>query len=403
VHEQQVGYSRVSIWATQRYRTQRCAQHSISLAVVAPDWLRSVVPATWYERYGGRVENYDLPKSEAARRQLAAVIGADSQLLLEAIDAVEQQWLQQVPAVQVLRQVWTEQYITDAGTLRWREVNEIPTPAEMISSPYDAEARYSSKRSVEWVGYKVHLTETCDADTPHLITNVETTAAAVPDDSMLAVVHASLAAAGRLPAEHLVDKGYTDSHVLVDSQRKYGITITGPVADDSSWQYQASTGFAKADFVIDWEQRTATCPAGKQSFSWLTNPDVTKPETTVVRFSRRDCSPCPSRTQCTRRQVEPRELVLQPRLEHEALQGARQYQRTEAFKVQYAARAGVEGTHEQAVRRSGLRRSRYIGLDKTRLQHLATAAALNLIRMSEWCAGTPLAKTRRSRFAALQA
>jgi transposase len=188
-----------------------------SLAVVAPDWLRNVVPATWYERYGSRVENYDLPKSEAARRQLAAVIGTDSQLLLEAIDAaVEQQWLQQVPAVQVLRQVWTEQYITDAGTLRWREVKEIPTPAEMISSPYDAEARYSSKRSVEWVGYKVHLTETCDGDTPHLITNVETTAAAIPDDSMLAVVHASLAAAGRLPCEHLVDKGYTDSHVLVD-------------------------------------------------------------------------------------------------------------------------------------------------------------------------------------------
>jgi len=137
--------------------TMRAALNS--LAVVAPDWLRSMVPDSWYERYGSRVENYDLPKSEAARRQLAAAIGADCQQLLEAIDAaVEQQWLQKVPAVQVLRQLWGEQYITDAGSLRWREVKEIPTPAEMISSPYDAEARYSSKRSVEWVGYKVHLT-----------------------------------------------------------------------------------------------------------------------------------------------------------------------------------------------------------------------------------------------------
>jgi transposase len=76
----------------------------------------------------------------------------------------------------------------------------------MISSPYDREARYSSKRSVEWVGYKVHLTETCDPDTPHLITNVETTPAASPDDNMLAVVHASLAIMDRLPAEHLVDR-----------------------------------------------------------------------------------------------------------------------------------------------------------------------------------------------------
>ena len=69
------------------------------------------------------------------------------------------------------------------------------------------------------------------------------------------------------------------------------ITIIGPVADDPSWQAQAGAGFAKADFVIDWEARTATCPTGKQSLSWLINPYFTKPETAVVRFSRRDCSP----------------------------------------------------------------------------------------------------------------
>ena len=85
--------------------------------------------------------------------------------------------------MRVQRQVWTEQYINDAGTLRWREVKEIATAADTISSSYDSEARYSSKQSVEWDGYKVHLTESCDADTPHLITNVETTPAASPDDT----------------------------------------------------------------------------------------------------------------------------------------------------------------------------------------------------------------------------
>ena len=70
-----------------------------------------MVPAVWYERYGSRVENYDLPKTETARRQLAAAIGADSQVLLEAVDAAaELPWLPEVPAVRVLRQVWTEQY-----------------------------------------------------------------------------------------------------------------------------------------------------------------------------------------------------------------------------------------------------------------------------------------------------
>ncbi|WP_373463935.1 transposase [Streptomyces canus] len=46
----------------------------------------------------------------------------------------------------------------------------------------------------------------------------------------------------------------------------------------------------------------------------------------------------------------------------------------------YATRAGVESTIAQGVRRCGLHRSRYIGLDKTRLQHVLTAAALNLVR-----------------------
>jgi Transposase DDE domain len=88
--------------------------------------------------------------------------------------------------------------------------------------------------------------------------------------------------------------------------------------------------------------------------------------------------------------------------QYEALQATREVQTTEAFRQQYAARAGVESTHEQAIRRCGLRQCRYIGLAKTHLQHLVTAVAINLIRVGEWLAGTPTAPTRCSRFAALQ-
>ena len=128
-------------------------------------------------------------------------------------------------------------------------------PPPMISSPYDTDARYSTKRESSWVGYKVHLTETCDADAPHVIVNVETTAATTPDDNMLAVIHKSLESRDLLPAEHLVDKGYTDSRVLVDSQRDYGVTIIGPVADDPSWQARAEEGFDKSQFVVDWDRQ----------------------------------------------------------------------------------------------------------------------------------------------------
>jgi transposase len=370
-------------------------------AVMAPAWLQTLAPAAWYERYGRRVENYRLPKTDAEREELAAIIGADGQTLLQAIDssAGEQPWLAQIPAVQVLRQVWVEQFVETDGRLRWRTVQEMPAPATMISSPYDPEARYSVKRETSWVGYKAHLTETCDPETPHLITNVEP--ASTPDDNMIAVVHQSLKERDLLSAEHLVDKGYTDSRVLVDSPREHGVTIVGPVADDPSWQARAEDGIDKSQFIVEWDRQVVTCPAGKQSISWLPN---TYPKNGMVfeaRFSRRDCTPCPLRPRCTKAKREPRIIGLQAQDYEEALQAARKRQSTAAFRLNYAGRAGIEGTHGQAIRRCDLRQCRYIGLAKTRLQHIITAVAINLARIGAWWTDTPRAKTRCSRFAAL--
>jgi transposase len=373
------------------------------LAVVAPDWLQVLAPSVWYERYSCRVENYRLPKIETARLELATAIGADGRQLLAMVDAaVEQPWLKQLPAIHVLRELWEAQYIEEEGQLRWRTLKEMPAAAEQISSPYDPDARYSTKRDVSWVGYKVHLTETCDPETPHVITNVETTPATTPDDNMVSVVHASLENSELLPSEHLVDKGYTDSHALVESQRRHGVTIVGPVADDPSWQARSGDGFTKAQFQVDWDRQEVTCPEGKRSISWLPN---TYPQTGMqyeARFARKDCTPCAMRSRCTRGKIEPRIIGLQARDNYEALQSARRHQVTKDFQDNYASRAGIEGTHSQATRRCGLRRCRYIGLAKTRLQHVITAAAINVVRIAQWNDGTPTAKTRVSRFAALQ-
>ena len=373
------------------------------LAMMAPEWLQALAPADWYARYGRRVENYRLPKTDAARLEYATTIAADGHHLLTAIDAAKDQpWLTELPAVRVLRQVWEAQYIEEAGQLRWRSKTEMPPPAEQICSPYDPAARYSTKRDISWVGYKVHLSETCDPETPHVITNVETTPASTPDDNMVAVVHQSLKQRALLPSEHLVDKGYTDSHVLVDSQQQHGVTIVGPVADDPSWQARSEDGLTKSQFLVDWDQQVVTCPAGRQSISWLPN---TWPENGMefeVRFARKDCTPCELRPRCTRAKTEPRIIGLQAREYYEALHAARQRQTTEEFEQSYAARAGIEGTHAQAISRCGLRSCRYIGLAKTHLQHVITAAAVNLVRIADWKSGVEPAKTRCSRFAALQ-
>ena len=90
---------------------------------------------------------------------------------------------------------------------------------------------------------------------------------------------------------------------------------------------------------------------------------------------------------------------MRPEQHHQALQQARERAKTDDFKALYACRAGVEGTISQAVRAMGLRRS--IGQEKTHLQHIVTAAAMNIVRLMRWLDGEPHAQTRRSTFVQL--
>ena len=219
------------------------------LAVVAPDWLQALAPPAWYERYSRRVEAYRLPKAEKERLELAATIGADGDQLLAAIDAAVEPWLAQLPAIQVLRQVWTAQYTKEDGQLRWHIVQEMPATAEQISSPYDPEARYGKKRDISWTGYKAHLTETCDPETPHVITNVETTLATTPDDHMLTVVHQSLAKNELLPSEHLVDMGYTGCRMLVESQQRHGLSLSARLSKIPVGRRTPQKGSARRTFT----------------------------------------------------------------------------------------------------------------------------------------------------------
>jgi transposase len=374
-----------------------------SLALVAPDWLRAQAAPEWFDRYGRRTENYHLPKTAAARETLAATIGADGQQLLQAVEAATGlPWLREVPAVQTLRQVWAEQYTDPPGPLRWRAVKDRAPSAELIASPYDPEARYSTKGSITWVGYKVHITETCDDDQPHLITQVITTQATTPDCVMGPTIQQDLADRGLLPGVHFLDGGYVDAELLVTAQTTHQIDVLGPPFGSYSHQHQAGQGYDLQAFVIDWEAKQARCPQGQTSVKWTPGRDVSGDPVVRIRFDRAICRACPARQACTHAKDAPRQLTIRPQIQHEAIQAARQRQETAKFTAQYARRAGIEGTHAQAIRRCGLRQARYLGLARTHLQHLLTAAALNVLRLGEWWLGTPPAKTRRSLFAALR-
>jgi hypothetical protein len=71
------------------------------------------------------------------------------------------------------------------------------------------------------------------------------------------------------------------------------------------------------------------------------------------------------------------------------------------YKKEYARGASIEGTLSKGVRAYGLRRTQYVGLAKTHLQHLMTATAINLKRIFNWLLEIPQATTRTSRYAKL--
>jgi transposase len=303
-------------------------------------------------------------------------------------------------ALAVLRQVWLQQYQVEDEVVRWRPAGQLPPASILIESPYDDEARFGQKRELTWIGYRAHLSESCEETEPHLVTQVKTTVVPTADISMTAEIQADLVAKGFTPAIHLLDAGYVDAAALVKSQEEYGIQIVGQVKLDASPQAQAKAGLAAADFAIDWDKQQATCPQGHTSQGWSKGPDVGGVETIRIRFAKTDCAVCPLRQLCTSAQ-QGRTLRVRLKAQHEALQAARLAQTTPEFKAAYNQRAGIESTISQAVRGFDLRRSRYLGLAKTHLQNVLIAIAINLTRLAAWLDDQPQEKTRISHFAAL--
>jgi transposase len=132
--------------------------------------------------------------------------------------------LSKLEKVETLRKVWQQHFTrSEAGEVRWTVGKETLRAAVSIESPYDREARYSTKDVTRRTGYKVHLSETCDEKLPHLITNVHTTAAATQDVACPADIQKALYRKRLLPSLYLVDAGYVDGDLLIQSADQYGI------------------------------------------------------------------------------------------------------------------------------------------------------------------------------------
>lgn len=365
-----------------------------------------------------------LPDTPPKRDAYAAQVGTDGFALLDALDRVgAPAEAAALPEVAVLRRVWARHFERDkpdadggsageqTGEPAGSRVRMRPMqgrgPGDRVESPYETEARFRSKRAMHWTGYMVHLTETCDADSPRLVVHTDTTPANMHEAERTGLIHDALAAKSLAPSEHLVDSAYVSAGHLVAARTQHGIDLVGPGRPNVSWQGRSGgAAFTLADFTVEWDRKVVRCPEGKESSPWSSGAKHRGAGSiNHVQFRAADCRPCPSRARCTRShsKYQGRVLAVMPQPEHEALAAARAREGTAEGKRLYAQRQGVEGTLSQAVRGFGLRQARYRGLSKTGLQGVATAAALNLDRIAAWFAKRPLAPTRTSRFAALAA
>ncbi|WP_327130079.1 transposase [Streptomyces sp. NBC_01343] len=233
-----------------------------------------------------------------------------------------------------------------------------------------------------------------------LITDVLTTEATVPDVKATRPVQQNLADRGLTPGEHYLDAGYPPADLIHDATRQ-GTTMVTPALLDHSPQAKADAGFQKSAFRIDWKARQARCPQGRTSTGWFPVRQHDR-DAIVVQYARTDCHACPAQDKCTTSVRGTRLLSLCPKELHETLADARAEQATKPWKTKCALRAGIEGTINQALDVTGLRRARYRGLPKIRLRHAFSATAVNVIRLdAHWNPGQPSFTPRISRLTRL--
>jgi len=400
-----------------------------ALAAACPDWVAArFCTGDWARRYGSRIDSWRLPKGKAAQDARALEYARDGHALAGALlEDGAPPWARDLPAVQVLRTVLLQNFLI-ARDGQGREVIKrrepgletgVPPGHKRTESPYDPQARWSVKGDVSWLGWKLHVTETCDGPPacgcprdpaaarpgrcphdvlPNLVTHVATTSADVPDTVMAAPVAAALAARDLAPARLYADSGYASPQNMRDAAL-LGITLVTPLLSNTSRQAREDQGYAQDAFTPDYDARAVTCPQGSTSRNWTETTARGKPAV-IVQFAPADCRPCPARAQCTTAR-NGRSLFLPPRDLWELRQQARTDQGTRDWQQDYKRRAGIEATMNQAVTVTGCRRARYRGLAKTRLEHAYSATALNLWRLDAYWNDTPLDRTRTTHLARL--
>jgi transposase len=339
---------------------------------VAPVWVSETVPEAFTETYGQRRNDYRLSNAQIAKQLLEA--GRDGFWFLAQIERSAPAEARMLSEVGVLRAVLQQQYPQGPQS---GPVKDRPAGRGVIETPHDPEARGSKKRHKSWVGYKEHITETCDEKLPSLIVDVEVTDATVGDNDELPEIQGRLAEREMQPGKQLVDQAYMSGPNLARSTEE-GTDLVGRPEQD----HGAPEGYRQANFQTDEEKKEAVCPAGHKNVVWseklIGDGERCRVE---IRFASKTCQECRAFGVCTK-STQGRSLALNPY--RDLLEPCRARAKTEEFKQEFKLRSQIEGSISELVRGYGARHARYRGRAKNRLQACFTATAANLKRTIRW-------------------
>ncbi len=308
--------------------------------------------------------------NDEAKRQLLESLVRDG---LRIVAASKQLDLKEIPtdlaeAIKLLKRVALQDITMDPnGRVEMLK----GTAADRVISTNDQEMRHGRKTtSAKADGYKAHIITT--GEHGDLIAGVEVTPANAADKEPMADMLDSLEENDRRPEELLGDTAYYDPEEAA-VQEAQGTKIVAKVPPASNKEHF----FSKDEFHVDTTNGRVTCPAGQ-----VANFDKDCLEAkvkSIANFGSDVCVVCPQYRQCTT-SSNGRTISIHPY--EEQVQKDRAEQRGEAFKEKYRQRSTIERDISHLTR-NGARKTRYIGIKKTKLQQVIIAITHNARKIAK--------------------
>ena len=274
-------------------------------------------------------------------------------------------------AVELVERILAENVEVKRNEKGEDEAHELDEKAgDKLVSVVDKDARHGAKsKTKKFIGYKAHVAVT-DQD---VITRVEVTPGNSADGRQLTPIRDGMERDhGLRPEKMRADSAYGTGENIRDMERR-GTMLVAPLANGG----RPSGGFPKEQFIFDAERGVIVCPAGKESI-WSRHREQL--HGTIHEFSLRDCGPCPLKAQCTKARV--RAIFIS---DYEpAFERMRTYLKTDDGKRDRKLRSERERVFEEMKDRHGMRKARYWGLAKMRIQAYMTAIVVDIKRLVGW-------------------